>query len=91
MRSLALNRFAIYFVILVLSALSINGFILAQVLTLHTKTLVVQQLRQDSLQITQDIQNETSALSRMVRAYTTSANTKYLTYYYDIIDIRQGK
>ncbi len=91
MKRLALNRFAINFVILVLSALSLNGFILAHVLTLHTKTLAVQQLRQDSLQITQDIQHETAALSRMVRAYTNSANTKYLTYYYDLIDIRQGK
>ncbi|MBV5319021.1 MAG: response regulator [Desulfobulbaceae bacterium] len=91
MRSLVLHHFAIYFVILVLSALSFNGLILFHVLHLHANTLAAQQNRQESLQVTHDIQQETAALSRMVRAYTTSANTKYLNYYYDIIDIRQGK
>jgi len=90
MRSLVLHHFATYFVVLVLSALAFNGLIMLDVLRLHAKTLAAQQTRQDSLQVTQDIEQETSALSKMVRAYTTSANTKYLTYYYDIIDIRQG-
>jgi two-component system sensor histidine kinase/response regulator len=91
MKRLELNRFAIYFVVIVLTALSINGVILFYVMNLHGKTLAVQQARHNSLQITYDIEKETAALSRMVRAYTTSGNTKYLTYYYDIIDIRQGK
>ena len=91
LKNLELNRFAVFFVILVFLALSINGWILLYVLKLHSQTLVQQQNRQDSLQITYDIEQETAALSRMVRAYTTSANTRFLTYYYDIIDIRQGK
>lgn len=90
MKNLELNRLAIYFVILVLLTLFCNGFILIHVLHLHAKTLAVQLVRQESLQITRDIQEETSALSKIVRAYTTSANIKYLTYYYNIIDIRQG-
>jgi len=91
MRNLVLRHLAIYFVVLVLSALLLNGLILIRVLHLHANALAVQQNRQESLRITGDIQQETSALSRMVRAYTTSAMVKYLHYYYDIIDIRHGK
>lgn len=91
MRNLVLRRLAIYFVVLVLSALSLNGLILIRVLHLHAKALTVQQNRQESLELAYGIQQETAALSRMVRAYTTSANVKYLHYYYDINDIRQGK
>jgi len=90
-KGLELNKLAIAFAVGVFVALSCNGWILIYVLQLHTKTLVEQQNRQKSLQISSDIQRETAALSRMVRAYTTSAETKYLSYYYDIIDIRQGK
>jgi two-component system, sensor histidine kinase and response regulator len=91
MKGLELNKLAIAFAIGACIALSCNGWILVYVLQLHTKTLAEQQNRQQSLQISSDIQQETAALSRMVRAYTTSAENKYLTYYYDIIDIRQGK
>lgn len=91
MKGLKLNKLAIVFALGAFVALSCNGGILLYVLHLHARTLVEQQNRQKSLQISSDIQQETAALSRMVRAYTTSAKNKYLTYYYDIIDIRQGK
>lgn len=91
MKGLKLNKLARAFIIAAFIALSCNGGILLYVLHLHREALVEEQNRQKSLQISFDIQQETAALSRMVRAYTTSAETKYLTYYYDIIDIRNGK
>jgi signal transduction histidine kinase/CheY-like chemotaxis protein/HPt (histidine-containing phosphotransfer) domain-containing protein len=91
LKNLALNRFAVFFVILVFLALSINGLMLLYVLKLHKQTLSQQQNRRNSLQITYDIEQETAALSKMVRAYTATANTRFLKYYYDIIEIRQGK
>ncbi|TKB11758.1 hybrid sensor histidine kinase/response regulator [Desulforhopalus sp. IMCC35007] len=91
LKNLALNRFAVFFVILVFLALSFNGLMLLYVLKLHKQTLGQQQNRQNSLQITYDIEQETAALSKMVRAYTATANTRFLRYYYDIIEIRQGK
>jgi two-component system, sensor histidine kinase and response regulator len=90
MTRLKLNRLATSFVVLTLMAMCLNGFILLYVLKLHLTTISVQENRQQALKITYDIQQETFVLSQMVRAYTTSANTKYLRYYYDIIDIRQG-
>ncbi len=91
MASLRLNRLAQWFVVLMLLALAVEGWILLHVFRLHVNSLLAQENRQQSLTLAYDIQEETAALSRMVRAYTTSANTKYLNYYYDIIDIRQGK
>ncbi len=91
MKGLGLNRLVIVFAAGIFLALSCNAWILVSVLRLHTETLTQQQSRQRSLQISSDIEYETAWLSRMVRAYTTSAETKYLNYYYDIIDIRQGK
>ncbi len=91
MPTLRLNHLATSFVLLMLVALAVNGWILLHVFQLHTSSLQAQENRQQALQTTYDIQQEIAALSRMVRAYTASANTKYLTYYYDIIDIRLGK
>ena len=91
MASLRLNRLAQWFVVLMLLALAVEGWILLHVFRLHVNSLLAQENRQQSLTLAYDIQEETAALSRMVRAYTTSANTKYLNYYYDIIDIRLGK
>ena len=88
---LKLTRLATWFVMLMVIVLALNGWILVHVLRLYTLSLSAQETRQQSQQLTFAIQQETAALSRMVRAYTTSANTKYLTYYYDIIDIRSGK
>jgi two-component system sensor histidine kinase/response regulator len=85
-----LNQYAIIFAVLALLALSANSLLLSHVLKLHQQTLIEQQNRQNSLQVTRDIEEETEALSRMVRAFTTSADTRYLTYYYDIIAIREG-
>jgi len=90
MKGLKLYKFATLFAIGIFVALSINGWILVHVLQLHAQTLTEQNNRQKALQLTADIQQETAALSRMVRAYATSADNKYLTYYYSIIDIRRG-
>jgi len=86
-----LDTFAIVFAAGIFVALVINGAILLHVHQLHTQTLAAQENRQHALTISRNIQEETAALSRMVRAYTTSAETRYLTYYYDIIAVRQGQ
>ena len=91
MPTLRLNHLATVFVVLMLAGLAVNGWILLHVFQLHTRSLQVQERRQQALQTAYALQQETAALSRMVRAYTASTNTRYLTYYYDIIDIRSGK
>ncbi len=91
MKSIALNKFAIVFALGIFSALLLNVWIVLHVLKLHRQTLAEQQNRQEVLRISADIQMETASLSRMVRAYTTLADTRYLNYYYDIIDIRSGR
>ena len=40
--------------------------------------------------VTQNLRLETEYLTRLVRAYTSTAETRYLMFYYDILAIRQG-
>jgi two-component system sensor histidine kinase/response regulator len=46
--------------------------------------------REQALQLTHDLRLETERLARLVRAYTTTADPRYLLFYYDILDIRNG-
>lgn len=46
--------------------------------------------REQALQLTHDLRLETDRLARLVRAYTATADPRYLMFYYDILDIRNG-
>ena len=46
--------------------------------------------RDQALALVHDLREETERLGRLVRAYVTTADARYLLYYYDILAIRQG-
>jgi two-component system sensor histidine kinase/response regulator len=46
--------------------------------------------RGDTLRLVAGLQRETALLGRLVRAYATTADPRYLLYYYDILAIREG-
>jgi signal transduction histidine kinase len=49
-------------------------------------------LRRDlALDLVDEVHHETDRLARLVRAYTATADARYLLYYYDILAIRQGE
>jgi signal transduction histidine kinase len=46
--------------------------------------------RQESLELTVEVRREVDLLSRLVSSYVTTANPRFLIYYYDILAIREG-
>ena len=46
--------------------------------------------RDHALALVHDVREETERLARLVRAYVTTADARYLLYYYDVLAIRQG-
>jgi len=46
--------------------------------------------RDQALALVHDVREETERLARLVRAYVTTADARYLLYYYDVLAIRQG-
>ena len=49
------------------------------------------ELRQQALTITSELSRVTEILARLVRAYTATGDTRYLTYYYELAEYRNGK
>ncbi len=75
----------------VLCALLANGFFLWQIQRAHVSVLSAQAHRQQAVELMQNLRQETEHLTRLVRAYSSTAETRYLMYYYDILAIRQGE
>lgn len=75
----------------VLCGLFANGFFLVQIQRAHDSVVSAQDHRQRAVAVTQNLRQETEHLTRLVRAYTSTAETRYLLYYYDILAIRQGE
>lgn len=75
---------------MVLCALTANGFFLVQIQRAYSSVLSAQEHRQQAVTVTQNLRLETEYLTRLVRAYTSTAETRYLMFYYDILAIRQG-
>ena len=49
------------------------------------------ELRRQTLALTSELERVTELLARLVRAYTATSDTRYLTYYYELAEYRNGK
>jgi two-component system, sensor histidine kinase and response regulator len=80
------------------------GFLLASVLFLSVIAGALWQVgvsfrqverelehRQNTLALTAEFSHMTELLARLVRAFASTGETRFLTYYYDIAEYRQGK
>jgi signal transduction histidine kinase/CheY-like chemotaxis protein/HPt (histidine-containing phosphotransfer) domain-containing protein len=85
-----LKIFGIYFVLFIFFTLGINAWLLLNINKLREVSDIKQQQQLSALSLTHYIERETRQLSSLVRAYTSTANSAYLLYYYDIIAIRRG-
>ncbi len=47
-------------------------------------------LRTDTMQLVQQLREETALLRRLVSSYTASGDARYLLYYYDVLGVREG-
>lgn len=53
--------------------------------------VLAQQHRQSAMLLVGELRQETENLTTLVKGYTSTGETRYLTYYYDILAIRQGE
>ena len=79
------------FFALVLVALAVNFAFLIAIGSAFRANLAAEQRRADSTEVVDDLRHETELLGRLVRAYTATADARYLMVYYDILAIRAGE
>ena len=88
---MTLKRFSLLFSLTVIGALSANALSLLMIQQAYHRVITEQNHRQRAMRLTDELRQETEQLSRLVREYTSTGQTSYLTYYYDILAIRQGE
>ena len=59
-------------------------------LSAYTDAHEAARHRQESMELMVEVHREVDLLSRLVSSYVTTANPRYLIYYYDILAIREG-
>ena len=59
-------------------------------LSAYEDSQVAARHRQDSMALMGSVRHEVDLLSRLVSSYVSTANPRYLIYYYDILAIREG-
>ncbi len=86
-----LRRASIWFFGVVLFVLGANAMFLVLIKQSYDAVVSAQAHRQLALGLASELQQETEQLARLVRAYTTTGESRYLLYYYDILAVRQGE
>jgi len=86
-----LRRASIWFFGVVLFVLGANAMFLVLIKQSYDTVVSAQAHRQSALGLASELQQETEQLARLVRAYTTTGESRYLLYYYDILAVRQGE
>jgi len=86
-----LSKLSLIFSVVLLLILGINGSISMLALVAFDNVQAVQQNRSDALRQVDDLRREMDTLSRLVRSYVVTGETRYLKYYYAILAIREGE
>ena len=85
-----LRKLSSWFSVGVLLVLGANMLCIVLIDQAYSRMMAAQEHRQQSNQLANELQQETEQLARLVRAYTTTGESRYLFYYYDILAVRQG-
>jgi two-component system, sensor histidine kinase and response regulator len=85
-----LSKLSLLFSAALLLIVAINGSISLLVLNAFDRAQTVADQRIAALRVVEDLRRETDTLSRLVRSYVVTGQTRYLTYYYAILAIREG-
>ncbi|MEQ1740902.1 MAG: ATP-binding protein [Candidatus Nitrotoga sp.] len=86
-----LRKLSTWFSVGVLLVLGSNMLCVVLIEQAYSKMMAVQEHRRLSIQLSNELQQETEQLARLVRAYTTTGEPRYLFYYYDILAVRMGE
>ena len=86
-----LRTFSNWFLMAGMVVLGANMLCVVLIGQAYNRMMAAQEHRQASIQLANELQQETEQLARLVRAYTTTGESRYLFYYYDILAVRQGE
>ena len=90
-QGIRLKFFSIAFPIAIVTFLSVIAAALWLVSSSFHEVERVLERRQETLRLTSELSRITELLARLVRAYAATGDTRYLTYYYDLDEYRNGK
>ena len=86
-----LSKLSLLFSAALLLIVAINGSISLLVLNAFDRAQTVADQRVATLRVVEVLHQEMDALSRLVRTYVVTGQTRYLGYYHAILDIREGR
>ncbi len=86
-----LSKLSLIFSVALLLMVAINGAISLVVLGAFDRAQAVQDERVEALRLVGELRHEMDILARLVRSYVVTRETRYLTYYYAILAIREGE
>jgi len=90
-RVLNLKFFSIAFPAAIVLLLSFIAVALWQVASSFHRVEQSLEHRQKTIALTTELSRITELLARLVRAYVATSDTRYLTYYYELAEYRNGK
>ncbi len=90
-KNLKLKQFSLWFSLAIILTLVANTAFLLMIQSAYDRVINLQAHRQSAMALANELRQETEQLTYFVRAYTSTGKTRYLTYYYDILAIRQGE
>jgi two-component system, sensor histidine kinase and response regulator len=90
-RGIKLKFFSIAFPIAIVAFLSVIAGALSFVSSYFHEVEKTLERRQETLTLTSELSRVTELLARLVRAFAATGDTRYLTYYYDLAEYRNGK
>lgn len=90
-QGIRLKFFSIAFPVAIVTFLSVIAAALWLVAASFHQVEQVLERRQQTLTLTSELSRITELLARLVRAYVATGDTRFLTYYYDLAEYRNGK
>ena len=90
-QGIKLKFFSIAFPIATVAFLSVFAAALWLVASSFREVERTLERRQETLTLTSELSRITELLARLVRAFAATGDTRYLTYYYDLAEYRNGK
>ena len=86
-----LKKLSFWFSLVVILALGANAIFLVMIQQSYNSVVMAQAHRQDAILLADQLKDDTERLTSLVRTYTSTGEARYLTYYYDILGIREGE
>ncbi len=85
-----LRNVVLRFLLAMAGVLAVIGAVMLGALAAYNEANAAARHRESSLALTSEVRHEVDLLSRLVGSYVSTANPRFLIYYYDILAIREG-